>query len=224
MINYVNDRSNKHIITVEDPIEFVFKDRKSIVNQREIGLDTPNFLVALKMAVRQSPDVILIGEMRDAETTEASLAAAETGHLVMSTLHTVNATQTVERIINFFPPHQHELIRLQLSLVLEGVISQRLVPRKNGGGRVPAIELMIQSPTVRELLRKGQTQELYTAVKQGEYYGCQTFNQSLKSLYQDDLVTLDDAMAFSDYPEELKLDLKGIFKGGLANSDFNFNY
>ncbi len=224
LINLINERDNKHVVTIEDPIEHVFKDRKSIVNQREIGSDTPDFCSALKMAVRQSPDVILIGEMRDAETTEAAIAAAETGHLVMSTLHTVNAIQTVERIINFFPPHQHELIRLQLSLILVGVISQRLIPKKSGGGRVPAVELMIQSPTVRELLRNGQTQELYNAVKQGEYYGCQTFNQSLKSLYQDDLITLDNAMEASDYPEELKLDLKGIVKGGLANADFNFNY
>ncbi len=225
MINYINEEFNKHIITCEDPIEFMFKDRKSIVNQREIGADTPDFLSALKMAVRQSPDVILIGEMRDSETTEAALSAAETGHLVMSTLHTVNAIQTVERIINFFPPHQHQLIRLQLSLVLVGVISQRLIPRKQGGGRVPAIELMIQSPTIRDLLRTGQTQDLYNAVKQGEYYGCQTFNQSLKGLYQEDLISLESAMAASDYPDELKLDLKGIFKGGMANhEDFNFNY
>ncbi|MCH2374281.1 MAG: PilT/PilU family type 4a pilus ATPase [Planctomycetes bacterium] len=225
MINYINERSNKHIMTIEDPIEFVFKDRKSILNQREIGADTPDFIHALKMAVRQSPDVILIGEMRDRETAEAALAAAETGHLVLSTLHTVNATQTVERIISFFPPHQHQLIRLQLSLVVAGVISLRLVPKKSGGGRVPACELMIHSPTIRELLRNGDTQDLYTAVKQGEYFGCQTFNQSLKSLYQDDLITLESAMAASDYPDELKLDLKGVFKGATANAeDFNFNY
>lgn len=225
MINYINERFNRHIITLEDPIEFIFNDRKSIVNQREIGHDTPDFLSALKMAVRQSPDVILIGEMRDAETMGAALSAAETGHLVMSTLHTVNAFQTVERIINFFPPHQHELIRLQLSLVLVGVISMRLIPKKSGGGRVPATELMINSPTIRDLLRSGNTQELYSAVKQSEYYGCQTFNQSLKELYQDDLISLESAMGASDFPDELKLDLKGIYKGGMVNcEDFNFNY
>ena len=223
MINYINEKFNKHVVTIEDPIEFIFKDRKSIVNQREVGVDTPNFLAALKMAVRQSPDAILIGEMRDKETMEAALAAAETGHLVLSTLHTVNALQTVERIIHFFPPHQHELIRLQLSLVLVGVISQRLIPRKNEAGRVPAIELMIESPTIKDLLRKGATPELYAAVKEGEYFGCQTFNQSLRKLYQDDLITLDAALAASDYPEELKLDLKGIYKGA-ATADFNFNY
>jgi twitching motility protein PilT len=223
MINYINENFNKHVVTIEDPIEFIFKDRKSIVNQREIGTDTPNFLLALKMAVRQSPDVILIGEMRDRETMEAALSAAETGHLVLSTLHTVNAVQTVERIINFFPPHQHQLIRLQLSLVLVGVISQRLIPKKNEGGRVPAVELMIESPTIRELLRQGQTQELYAAVKEGEYFGCQTFNQSLKSLYQGDLISLEHALAASDFPDELKLDLKGIFRGAGA-ADFSFNY
>jgi twitching motility protein PilT len=223
MINYMNESFNKHIITIEDPIEFIFRDRKSIVDQREVGMDTPNFLVALKMAVRQSPDAILIGEMRDRETMEAALAAAETGHLVLSTLHTVNATQTVERIIHYFPPHQHDLIRLQLSLVLIGVVSQRLLPRKSESGRVPAVELMIESPTIRDLLRKGQTQELYNAVKEGEYFGCQTFNQSLRKLYEQDLVTLEHALAASDYPDELKLDLKGIFKGSVT-ADFNFDY
>jgi twitching motility protein PilT len=223
MINHINEKFNKHVITVEDPIEFIFRDRRSIVNQREIGPDTPNFLQALKMAVRQSPDCILIGEMRDKETMEAALSAAETGHLVFSTLHTVNAIQTVERIIHFFPPHQHDLIRLQLSLVLVGVISQRLLPKKGSGGRVPAVELMIESPTIRDMLRKGKTEELYGAVKEGEYFGCQTFNQSLKRLYQEDLITLEHALAASDYPEELKLDLKGIFKGSKA-TDFTFNY
>jgi twitching motility protein PilT len=223
IINYINENFNKHIVTIEDPVEFIFRDRKSLVNQRELGLDTPNFLLALKMAVRQSPDVILIGEMRDRETMEAALAAAETGHLVMSTLHTINATQTVERIIHYFPPHQHDLIRLQLSLVLVGVVSQRLLPRKSESGRVPAVELMIQSPTIQELLRKGHTQELYGAVKESDYFGCQTFNQSLKQLYQQDLITLEHALAASDYPDELKLDLKGIFKGA-GTTDFNFNY
>ena len=223
MINYIDETFNKHIITIEDPIEFIFRDRKSIVDQREVGTDTPNFLMALKMAVRQSPDTILIGEMRDRETMEAALSAAETGHTVLSTLHTVNATQTVERIIHYFPPHQHDLIRLQLSLVLIGVVSQRLIPRKNESGRVPAIELMIESPTIRELLRKGQTQELYNAVKEGEYFGCQTFNQSLRKLYEQDLITLEHALAASDYPDELKLDLKGIFKGAVT-ADFNFDY
>ncbi|MCA8960983.1 MAG: PilT/PilU family type 4a pilus ATPase, partial [Planctomycetes bacterium] len=223
MINHVNESYNRHIITIEDPIEFMFKDRKSIIDQREVGIDTTDFLSALKYALRQSPDVILIGEMRDRETMEAALSAAETGHLVFSTLHTVNATQTVERIINYFPPHQHGLIRLQLSLCLAGVISQRLLPRKQGKGRVPALEIMINNPTVRELLMKGLTPELYGAIKDGDYFGCQTFNQSIKKLYQSDAISLDDAMSASDYPEELRLELRGVYKG-TAPADFNFEY
>lgn len=225
MINYINENLNKHLLTVEDPIEFMFKDRKSVVDQREIGIDTPDFVTALKHAVRQSPDVILIGEMRDRETMEVALSAAETGHLVMSTLHTVNATQTIERIISYFPPHQHDLIRLQLSLILKGVISQRLIPKKSEPGRVPAVEIMVDTPTVQELLREGKTTELYNVVKDGEYFGCQTFNQSLKTLYQNDLISLESALAASDFPEELKLELKGIYKGaGAMATDFNFEY
>jgi twitching motility protein PilT len=223
MINFINENFNKHILTIEDPVEFIFKDKRSIIDQREIGIDTPNFLTALKYAVRQSPDVILIGEMRDKETMEAALSAAETGHLVMATLHTVNATQTVERIINFFPPHQHSLIRLQLSLILKGVISQRLIPKKGEPGRIPAVELMTDSPIVKELLTDGKTHELYTAIKEGDYFGCQTYNQSLKKLYQNDLISLEHALSASDFPDELKMDLKGIFKGAMS-ADFNFNY
>ncbi len=223
VINHINETYNRHIITVEDPIEFMFKDKKSIIDQREVGIDTSDFLSALKYALRQSPDVILIGEMRDRETMEAALSAAETGHLVLSTLHTVNATQTVERIINYFPPHQHGLIRLQLSLCLAGVISQRLMPKKQGKGRVPALEIMINNPTVRELLMKGMTPDLYGAIKDGDYFGCQTFNQSIKKLYQSDCISLDDAMAASDYPEELRLELRGVYKG-TAPADFNFDY
>ncbi len=222
MINQINETTNKHIITIEDPIEFVFKDKKSIIDQREVSIDTPNFLTALKYCVRQSPDVVLIGEMRDRETMEAALSAAETGHLVLSTLHTVNAVQTVERIINFFPPHQHNLIRLQMSLVLIGVISQRLIPRKTGGGRVPAVELLMRSPTVKDLLADGKTRELYAAIREGDYFGCQTFNQSLRQLYQDDQITLNEALGASDYPDELKLELKGIYKGN-AVADFSFD-
>ena len=222
MIHHVNEHFNKHVVTIEDPIEYIFKDRKSIIDQREIGTDVSDFLTALKMAMRQSPDVILIGEMRDRETMEAALSAAETGHLVFSTLHTVNATQTIERIINFFPPHQHNLIRLQLSLVMRGVISQRLIPKKGESGRAPAIELMVTSPTIKDLLAQGKTPELYNAVKEGGYYGCQTFNQALKKLYQEDEITLDHAMAYADNPDELKLEIKGIYKG--ASADFSFNY
>ena len=223
MINHINMTRNRHIITIEDPIEFIFKDRKSIIDQREVGIDTAGFLAALKSSVRQSPDVILIGEMRDQETMEAAISAAETGHLVLSTLHTVNATQTVERIINYFPPHQHNLIRMQLSMVLYGVVSQRLIPRKHGKGRTPALETMINSPTIRDLLLNGRTPELYRAIKDGDYFGCQTFNESLKRLYQSDSISLEEAMLAADQPEELKLELKGVYKGAIP-ADFNFNY
>ena len=223
MINFVNDNFQKHIVTIEDPIEFMFKDKKSIVSQREIGVDTQDFYYALKYCVRQSPDVIMIGEMRDKETMEAAIAAAETGHLVMSTLHTINAQQTVERIINFFPPHQHNLIRLQLSMVLEGVVSQRLLPKKGQRGRVPAVELMMKSPTVRDLLLEGRTNELYNVIKEGAYFGSQTFNQSLRALYEKDWISLEDAMGAADNPDELKMELKGIVKG-TRTTDFDFNF
>jgi twitching motility protein PilT len=153
LIEFMNQRTNRHIITIEDPIEYVFRDGKCAITQREIGIDTPDYHTALKSVVRQTPDVILVGEMRDLETVSAALTAAETGHLVLSTLHTVNAVQTVERILSFFPPHQHELIRLQLSLVLEGVVSQRLITRRSAAGRVPAVEVMLGTPTVMSLIR-----------------------------------------------------------------------
>jgi len=223
MVHHVNENYNRHVLTVEDPIEYTFRDRKSIIDQREIGIDTASFPIALRHALRQSPDVILIGEMRDRETMEAAISAAETGHLVLSTLHTINATQTIERIINFFPPHQHDLIRLQLSLVLSGVVCQRLVPLKEGGGRIPALELMINSPTIRELLREGRTHELYSAVKDGEYFGSVSFNQSLRKLYQADRISLEAAVANSDYPDELQLELRGVYKG-TAVGDFDFDY
>ncbi len=216
MIEHINQTRNVHIVTVEDPIEFVFEDKQSIINQREVGLDTVDFMEALKQVVRQSPDVILIGEMRDKETMETAISAAETGHLVFSTLHTVNAIQTVERIITFFPPHQHPLIRMQLSMVLQGVISQRLLPKKDGKGRVPAVEIMITTPTIKEMLQEGRTTELYNAINEGEYYGNQTFNRSLKSLYQNHLITLEEAMAAADNPDELKLEIRGIVRGTKA--------
>ena len=223
MLNYINQTEERHVITVEDPIEFTFTDAKCVIDQREIGQDTDSFVSALKNAVRQSPDVVFIGEMRDLETMEAAINAAETGHLVISTLHTVNATQTVERIINYFPPHQHHLVRMQLSMVLEGVLAQRLIPRRDGKGRIPAVELMIRSPTVKELLAEGKTIELYKAIKEGEYFGSLTFNQSLKRLYEAEKVTLEDAMGAADNPDELKLEIRGILKGSRA-ADFDFDY
>jgi len=223
LVNFINENFNKHIVTLEDPVEFIYRDKRSIVSQREIGSDTADFKIALKHVVRQSPDVILIGEMRDRETMEAAINAAETGHLVLSSLHTVNATQTVDRIINYFPPHQHHLVRVQLSMVLEGVIAQRLLPRRDGRGRVPAIEAMMRSPTVKDLLAEGKTAELYKAIKDGEYFGSQTFNQSLKKLYEAERISLEDAMGAADNPDELKLEIRGILKGS-RSADFDFEY
>ncbi len=216
MIEYINRNAPKHIITIEDPIEFMFEDRQSIVNQREIGMDVQSFAQALRQAMRQSPDVILIGEMRDRETVSAAISAAETGHLVFSTLHTVNAVQTVERIITFFEPHQHDLVRLQLALNLAGVISMRLIKTKEGNRMVPACELLINTPTVRELLESGSTRMLPKALAEGSYYGTMTFNQSLIKLFEAGNISLEDALSSSDNPDELKMQMRGITKGGSA--------
>ncbi len=216
MIEYVNRNAQKHIITIEDPIEFRFEDKRSIVNQREVGADVADFSSALRQAVRQSPDVILIGEMRDAETVQAAISAAETGHLVFSTLHTVNAVQTVERIITFFPPHQHDLMRMQLALNLAGVVSMRLIKNKDGSAMVPAVEMLMNTPTVRELLEQGQTRSLPKALAEGGYYGTMTFNQSLIRLFQAGNISLEDALVASDNPDELKMQMRGIQQGSMA--------
>lgn len=214
MIEFINRNYQKHVVTIEDPIEFLYEDKRSIVNQREIGTDTPSFPEALRNAVRQSPDVILIGEMRDRDTAEAAIAASETGHLVLSTLHTVNAVQTVERIITFFPPHQHDLIRLQLSLNLAGVISLRLIKTKKGGSMMPAVELLMNTPTVREMLEAGETRNLPKALAEGAYYGTMTFNQSLIRMFEAGNISLEEALAASDNPDELKMQMRGITRGG----------
>jgi twitching motility protein PilT len=222
MIEHMNHHYARHIITVEDPIEFTFVDRKSMINQREIGFDTLNYAAALRHVVRQTPDVIVLGEMRDETTVRAALSAAETGHLVLSSLHTINAVQTVERILSFFPQHQHDEVRLQLSLTLEGVLSQRLLPRKNHATRVPAVEILLGTPTVRELLYKGKTRELSKAIYDGShYYGTQSFHQSISQLYKTNLITFEDALAGADNPDELKLELRGVTKG-LATKNFEF--
>ena len=214
MIEHMNLHQERHVVTLEDPMEFAFRDKRSAISQREISIDTPDFATALKHVVRQTPDVILVGEMRDRETIEAALQAAETGHLVLSTLHTVNAVQTIERILSFFPPHQHATIRMQLSLVLEGVVSQRLITRRAEAGRVPAVEVMLGTPTVKELLLEGKTRDLAKAVEDGNaHYGSQTFNQSLRGLVEEGLIDYEDALAAADSPEELKLAMRGISKG-----------
>jgi twitching motility protein PilT len=213
MLEYINQNSHKHIITVEDPIEFLFEDRCSIVSQREIGTDVSSFPEALRSVVRQSPDVILIGEMRDRETVEAAMSAAESGYLVLSTLHTVNAVQTVERITSFFEPHEQAAVRMQLALNLAGVVSLRLVKTKAGEGMVPACELLINTPTIRDLLQRGDTYHLPKALQDGGFYGTMTFNQSLVSLFEAGNISLESALEASDSPDELKMQLRGISAG-----------
>jgi twitching motility protein PilT len=212
MIDYINIHRTLHIITVEDPIEFLHKDKKSIINQREVGSDTENFPTALKYALRQDPDVILVGEMRDLDTVETALRAAETGHLVLATLHTVDAPESINRIISVFPPHQHRQIRAQLSGILKAVISQRLVPRADGKGRVPAVEVMLSTARTRDLIDdKEKTKLLRDAIQQGYVsYGMQTFDQSLMSLLKRSLITFEEALRQSSNPDDFKLKASGI--------------
>jgi twitching motility protein PilT len=190
ILDYINTNRTEHIMTIEDPIEFLHRDKKSLVNQREVEVDTKNFAFALRAALRQDPDVILVGEMRDYETIETALTAAETGHLVMSTLHTLDAAETVNRVISVFPPHQQKQIRIQLASVIRAVISMRLVPRKDGEGRVPAVEIMRATGFIRDCIEnKEKTKLLSSAIAGGRsQYGMQTFDQSLFELFQNDLI------------------------------------
>src|SRR6266540_1667534 len=197
---------------IEDPIEFLIRDKRSIVNQREVGVDTMSFGQALKSALRQDPDVILVGEMRDLETIETALTAAETGHLVMSTLHTLDATETINRIISAFPPYQQKQVRLQLGSVLKAVISQRLVPRADGHGRVPAIEVLLCTSRVRELIEdKDRTKEIPEAIAQGHVsYGMQTFDQSLMGLLKGQLISYEESLRQATNPDDFALRVSGI--------------
>ncbi|MFY3742370.1 type IV pilus twitching motility protein PilT [Anaeromyxobacter sp. Red801] len=212
MIDHINATETCHIMTIEDPIEFLIRDKRSIVNQREVGVDTMSFGQALKSALRQDPDVILVGEMRDLETIETALTAAETGHLVMSTLHTLDATETINRIISAFPPYQQKQVRLQLGSVLKAVISQRLVPRADGKGRVPAIEVLLATGRVRELIEdKDRTKEISDAISQGHTtYGMQTFDQSLMALLRSSLITYEEALRQATNPDDFALRVSGV--------------
>ena len=212
MIDHINGNRLEHIITIEDPIEFLHRDKKSIVNQREVEVDTRGFAPAMRVALRQDPDVILVGEMRDYETIETALLAAETGHLVLSTLHTLDATETINRIISVFPPHQQKQIRIQLASVLRAAISMRLVPRADGTGRVPAVEVMIATPYIRECVEnKERTKFIREQIAVGtSQYGMQTFDQSLYQLYKTGLITLDEALRRSSNPDEFKLKVQGV--------------
>jgi twitching motility protein PilT len=216
MIDFINRARACHIITVEDPIEFMHKDRRSVVNQREIGFDAESFAQALRAALRQDPDVILVGEMRDEETVETALHAAETGHLVMSTLHTLDAVETVNRIIGIFPPHQQGQIRLGLAAVLRGVISQRLVSRADGKGMVPAVEILVQTARTRELMEDPKrTREIRDAIANGRNpYGMMTFDQCLADLVQRRLISYETALASSTTPDDFALQFRGVAKSG----------
>lgn len=214
MLDHINRSANKHIITIEDPIEYLIRDRKSIISQREIGTDSTSFKDALRSALRQDPDIILIGEMRDQETVEIALTAAETGHLVLSTLHTQDASEAIHRILSVFPPHQHAQIRYQLASVLKSVISQRLVRKKEGDGFVPAIEILINNPRVAELIEEPKrTSELNKVIAESANRGMQTFDQSLMSLVRSGLVTYEEALECSTSPEDFQLRYSGVSAG-----------
>jgi twitching motility protein PilT len=205
IINKINQERNEHIVTIEDPIEYLHSHKGCIVNQREVGADTESFKMALKYILRQDPDVVLIGEMRDLETIEAALTVAETGHLAFGTLHTNSAVQTINRIVDVFPPYQQAQIRAQLSFVLEAVLCQALLPRANGPGRAMALEVMIPNSAIRNLIREDKIHQLYSSMQVGqEKYGMQTMNQSLASLCQRRMITLEDAMGRSPDVEELR--------------------
>jgi twitching motility protein PilT len=223
MVDYINATRAVHIITIEDPIEYAFKDRRSVINQREVGFDTTSFSRALRASLRQDPDVILVGEMRDLETTEIALTAAETGHLVLSTLHTVDAVETINRIVSIYPPHQQGQARLQLCGVIKGVISQRLVPRADGMGMVPAVEILVSSARVRELIADPKrTREIHEAIASGrDPYGMISFDQSLTELVRNRFVTYEDALAASTNPDDFALYFRGVSKGGQAGQEFN---
>jgi twitching motility protein PilT len=202
IIEYINNNSRKHIITVEDPIEFLHRDRNSVIEQREVGIDTNSYSEALRRVIRQNPDIILVGEMRDLETISETITAAETGHLVFSTLHTIDAVQTVDRIIDVFPPSHQQQIRLQLSMTLQAVITETLLSKKGAAGRVPSFEIMVCTPAIRSAIREAKTHQIFTAIQTGARMGMITMDQYLKKLYREGLVDHEEAVSHSSHPEE----------------------
>jgi len=212
VMDYINNHRSGHIITAEDPIEFLHRDKRCIINQREIGTDSNTFSEALRGALRQDPDIIMVGEMRDLETVEIALTAAETGHLVLSTLHTIDAMETINRIVSVFPPYQQKQIRIQLAGVLKAIISQRLIPTKDGKGRVPAVEVMVTTARIRECIEdKDKTKDISDAITKGyTTYGMQTFDQSILGLLNNGLIAHDEAMRQSSNPADFALKVKGI--------------
>lgn len=215
MVDKINSERYDHIITIEDPIEYLHPHKKCLINQREVNADTASFKSALRYVLRQDPDIVLIGEMRDLETIEAALTVAETGHMTLATLHTNSAVQTINRIIDVFPPHQQEQIRVQLSFVLEGIFAQQLIPRKSGQGRALAVELLVPNPAIRNLIREDKIHQIYSMMQTGQAkYGMQTMNQSLYELYSKGIITYEDAVGRSPIPDEI---LQMINKGAQAS-------
>lgn len=214
MLNLVNRTAAKHIVTIEDPIEFLHQDHKSIINQREVGTDTVSFSRALKRVLRQDPDIILIGEIRDAESAQIALSAAETGHLVLSTLHTLDATETVNRIIDLFPPHERAQVRTMLAGTLRGIIGQRLIRLKDGGGRVAACEIMVTTGRIQDfILDPAQTGQIQEAISEGEYYGMQTFDQALVKLIEEDRIGYEEALQMASRPQDFRLMVQSLGLG-----------
>ncbi len=213
MISYINEHFQRHIMTIEDPIEFIHTDKKSLINQREVGFDTNSFTDALRHVVRQSPDVILIGEMRDMDTMMTAISAAETGHLVLTTLHTSDVAHTLDRIINYFPDHLKPQVQQELAQSLEGIICMRLLRSKAGDGRVPSLEILRATSNVRKALQDGELWRLKEIMQKGDEFGMQTFNQSMLKLFQKDMISFEEGLRHSSNPEEFKLNAKGMFTG-----------
>ena len=202
MVEHINERRRCMIITVEDPIEYLFKNRNAVIKQREVGADTPSFASALKYVLRQDPDVILIGEMRDLETIATAVTAAETGHLVMSTLHTPDAAQTIDRIIDVFPPHQQQQIQIQLAGCLQGIVAQQLIPRADGQGRIVSTEVLVATEAIRSCVRDHRTAQIPTMLQTGSQYGMMTMDRSLKNLYMRGLITYEEGMLRARHPQD----------------------
>ena len=217
MVDYINQTRANHILTIEDPVEFIHNDACSIVSQLELGIDTPSYTSAIRAAMRQDPDVILIGELRDPEVIKAAIGAAETGQLVLGTMHTVSVTQTLDRVVGAFPVEQHEQIRLQLSELIRGIVCQRLLPTVQAG-MCPAVEIMVSTPQIRKLILENRPGDLQKAMQLGEFYGMNTFDQSLAKLYKDGKIDLDTAQSAATSPDAIMLAIRGVTDGLSAES------
>ncbi len=218
LIDYININYPKHIITIEDPVEFIFTNKRSIVSQRQVLIDTPSFPNGIKYALRQDPDVIFIGEIRDKETVTAALKAAETGHLVFATIHTNDAVQTVNRIVNMFEPSDRNFVRDQLAAILRGTISQKLIPISNGSGRRPACEVLVVTPTVKDFIEKDKLEEIYELVKKGSFNNMITMNTSLYRLVEQEFISEETALSYSDNKNELQQMFRGVFHGTFSSN------